>query len=72
MIKKVILVYVVMWVLTALYQANFGDMAYRSFMYNLGRTIFWIDFWFDTTVGKTVGGVIFSLILGYIGLRSRR
>lgn len=72
MIKKVIIGYIVLWVLTALYQSNFGDMAYRSFMFNLGRTIFWMDFWFDSNVGKTVGGILLPVILGYIGLKSLR
>lgn len=72
MIKKIILGYGVLWLLTALYQANFGDMAHKSFMFNLGRTIFWIDFWFDSNVGKTVGGILFPLILGCIGLKSVR
>lgn len=72
MIKKIILGYIVLWIITALYQANFGDMAYRSFMFNLGRTIFWMDFWFDTNVGKAVGAALLPLVLGCIGLRARR
>lgn len=72
MIKKVIVGYIILWILTALYQANCGDMAHKSFMFNLGRTIFWMDFWFDSNIAKTVGGILFPMILGFIGLKSLR
>lgn len=68
MIKQIILLgYFVPWILTALYQTHFGEMAYRGFLYNFVRTIFWMDFWFDTNVA---GVVIGNLFWGYLILKT--
>jgi len=46
----------------AIYLANWGDLAYRGFAYNLGRAIFW-PFVLLPGAGAVVGGLIMVAVV---------
>lgn len=57
--QRLILVYLGIGVLFALYQSYFGVNAYKGFAYNLGAGLVW-----PVTVFPSLGGIIGSLVIG--------
>lgn len=68
--KIIVILYVLGWIITGIYESYFGEFQHLSFWFNLGHSIFWPDIWFETNIGKMVGSILLALIL-IIGLKNR-
>lgn len=62
---KIIIAYLIVGILYALYAWNFGDTAHKSFAYNLGQGLVWPAVIFPG-LGKIIGGIIFIGLISLI------
>lgn len=62
--KILILFYVAMIVIFAIYGANWGDYAYKGFAYNLGMALVWPAVIFPS-IGKAIGTMVILGLVGY-------
>lgn len=63
--QKIIAGYLAIGVLFALYSWMFGDMAHKSFAYNLGRGIIWPAVMFPA-LGQAIGTIILVVFVGVL------
>lgn len=65
--KKILLVYIMIGIFTALYGYLWGDYHYQSLGYHLGRGLVWPAVWFPS-LSKAIGAVLFVAIIAIIGI----
>lgn len=63
----VIIAYVVLGLLTAIYGNFWGDYNYKGFAYNLGKAIIWPAVWFPS-FGKFLGGILIIAFVAFLTL----